>query len=193
VSALPAEAASAYPATAPAPAGSPKPQRRAGLRVVPAPAGRGAPLAPFVAVVIGLLVAGLATLLLLNTLLAQDAFRLHDLQQSGALLAEREQALERELTALESPGSVAERAEGLGMVPTTAPLFLRLPEGEILGARPEGLEGAADRDALDALESDGELVDGNAAEDAADSATDGAVAGGVLTDSSADGAEDASP
>jgi hypothetical protein len=68
------------------------------------------------------------------------------------------------VTALESPGSVAERAEGLGMVPATAPLFLRLPDGAILGAPPEGPEGAADRDALDALESDGELVAGTASQ-----------------------------
>lgn len=179
MTALPAETAPAYEAPTPATA---RPRRRSSLRIVPAPTGRPAPLAPFLAVVIGLLVAGLAALLLLNTLLAQDAFRLHDLQQSTALLAEREQALEREVTALESPGSVAERAEGLGMVPSMAPLFVRLPDGRILGAPPEGPEGAADRDALDALESDGELVEGTTAERSA-----------ADDDGAANDAEDASP
>ncbi|MCU1692003.1 MAG: hypothetical protein JWM64_1094, partial [Frankiales bacterium] len=53
--------------------------RAASLRLVPSR--RSTPRrAPFVAVVVGLLAAGLLVLLVLNTVLAQDAFRLHALQ-----------------------------------------------------------------------------------------------------------------
>ena len=158
MSALPAESDDSYddlraPTVAPLPAASaPARVRRAGLHVVPAARRSSAPLAPFVAVVTGLLVLGLAALLGLNTLLAQDAFRIHDLRQANARLGEREQALGRELAALESPATLAERAESLGMLPSSTPLFLRLPDGAVLGAAPEGGQGSADADALAAVE-----------------------------------------
>src|SRR3978361_1090226 len=60
------------------------------LALVPTPAR--ARRAPFVALVLGILLAGLVGLLLLNTASAQDAFRLHRLQASAAGAAEESPA-----------------------------------------------------------------------------------------------------
>ena len=89
--------------------------------------------APFIAVVVALLLTGLLALLVLNTVLAQDAFRLHQLQLDGRALADREQALARQVSDLQSPHSLAARATALGMVPGGSPAFLRLSDGKILG------------------------------------------------------------
>lgn len=94
--------------------------------------------APFVVVVVLILVTGLLGLLALNTVLAQDAFRLHALQVSSRVLADREQALQRQVADLQSPQSLAARATRLGMVPGGPPAFLVLPEGKVLGAPEPG-------------------------------------------------------
>lgn len=93
-----------------------------------------APRAPFVAMVVLLLAGGLLGLLALNTVLAQDAFRLHELVQDNKALVDREQTLEREVETLRTPRNLAERARELGMVPGPVPAFLRLPDGAVLGA-----------------------------------------------------------
>lgn len=89
--------------------------------------------APFVAVVVLILAAGLLGLLLLNTVLAQDAFTLHALQVQGRVLADQEQSLQREVERLESPQSLAARATALNMVPGGTRAFLELPSGRVLG------------------------------------------------------------
>ncbi|MCA1710107.1 MAG: hypothetical protein LC789_00095 [Actinobacteria bacterium] len=89
---------------------------------------------PFVVVVVLILLGGLLGLLALNTVLAQDAFTLHALQVQSRQLADREQALQREVADLQSPRSLAARATALGMVPGGPPAFLRLSDGKVLGA-----------------------------------------------------------
>jgi len=93
---------------------------------------------PFVATVVLLLLTGLLGLLLLNTVLAQDAFRLHALQVDGRALADREQELQRNVADLQSPRSLAARATSLGMVPGGPPAFLRLADGKVLGSAVPG-------------------------------------------------------
>jgi hypothetical protein len=116
----------------------PVPKGRGSLRIVPPAVTGKAARGPFLIVVVAMLAAGLLGLLALNTLLAQDAFRLHELQASGKALDEREQALEKEVEALQAPASLAARATALGMVPGGPPAFLRLPDGSLLGqADPE--------------------------------------------------------
>ena len=118
----------------PAPATPPPGARRAApLWLVPQRRSTAAK-APFVVAVVGLLVAGLLGLLLLNTIVAQDAFRLHDLQKQGRLLADREQELAKQVQGLQAPGSLSDHAIALGMVPGGPPVFLRLPDGAVLGA-----------------------------------------------------------
>lgn len=109
------------------------PRRRALLTVVPVREST-APRAPFAAAVVALLVTGLIGLLVLNTVLGKDAFALHALQVEGRKLADQEQFLIREVEALRSPATLAEKAATLGMVPAGPPAFLQLPGGEVLGA-----------------------------------------------------------
>ena len=125
---------SAAPAARPLRVGvTPVARRRPALELV-ATARRDAPRAPFVAVVVSILVAGLLGLLVLNTALAQDAFAVHTLSQDGRTLADREQSLSREVEALRSPQALAAKAAELGMVQAGPPAFLRLPDGAVLGA-----------------------------------------------------------
>ena len=116
-----------------APAAAPAlPRRRALLTVVPA--GEPQPRAPFAAAVVALMVVGLIGLLVLNTVLAKDAFKLHALQVEGRVLADTEQVLTREVEALRAPAALAATAAALGMVQAGPPAFLRLPDGTVLGS-----------------------------------------------------------
>ncbi|MBK5308059.1 MAG: hypothetical protein JJD92_15345 [Frankiaceae bacterium] len=119
------------------PAARPSARSAAYLRLV-ATRRSSAARAPFIAVVVGILAVGLLLLLLLNTVLAQDAFRLHSLQVQGRQLADQEQALQREVERLQSPASLANRAGALGMVPGGPPAFLRLADGKVIGAAVPG-------------------------------------------------------
>jgi hypothetical protein len=119
-----ARAAAAQPAA---------PERtRPALRVVPhraAIAGR----LPFAIVVGGILGAGLIALLLLHTMAAQDAFRLHDLQRQSAELRDTQQQLQVASQQAQAPAALAARAGRLGMVPTGSISFVRLRSGRLVG------------------------------------------------------------
>jgi hypothetical protein len=98
-----------------------------------------APRAPFVVLVVCLLVAGLGGLLFLHTALAEDSFRLHDLQVHSALLENEQQALEQRLALEASPKRLSARAQALGMVHSENPAFIRLSDGRILGKPKAGV------------------------------------------------------
>ncbi|HYN75091.1 MAG TPA: hypothetical protein VEV13_02740, partial [Candidatus Limnocylindria bacterium] len=90
----------------------PRPAPQAPLAVVAGPAPKhGRSL--FVALVVVLLALGLATLLALNTMLAQDAFVAQTLERRSAELAVTEQALAARVAIAEDPAQLAERARGL--------------------------------------------------------------------------------
>lgn len=114
-------------------AGAPAGRGQPSLELVPA-VRSALPRATFVVLLVSLLVGGLIGLLMLNTVLARDAFVLDSLKEQGRALADREQALEREVELLRSPQSIAVRAAELGMVQAGPPAFLRLPDGAVLGA-----------------------------------------------------------
>ena len=107
-------------------------KKSSALRLVPQRRSSAAK-APFVVVVVMLLVGGLLGLLLLNTLVAQDSFALHDLAKQGKALQQQEQDLARQVQALQAPAELAGRATRLGMVPGGPPAFLRLSDGKVLG------------------------------------------------------------
>ena len=108
------------------------PRRTAALRLVPQRRSSAAN-APFAVVLVCLLAGGLLGLLLLNTLVAQQSFRLHDLASRAAVLQEQEQAMTRQTQTLQAPGVLAARALRLGMVEGGPPAFLRLSDGAVLG------------------------------------------------------------
>lgn len=80
-----------------------------------------------------LLGAGLITLLLINTALAQGSFRLHDLQATSDRLADTQQALHESIDAAAAPERLAQQATALGMVPSQSAAFIRLSDGKVLG------------------------------------------------------------
>ena len=118
----------------------PKPaaKRTSPLRLVPQRHSSAAK-APFVIAVVALLVGGLLGLLLLNTLVAQDSFALHDLSKQGKALDLREQDLARQVQALQAPAALAARATSYGMVAGGPPAFLELPSGRVLGQPTAGV------------------------------------------------------
>ena len=92
-----------------------------------------APRTPFVLCVGGLLTLGLLGLLLLNTVLAQGAFTVHDLQRRTAALGDEQQRLQTVVSLQGSPLVLAEKARGLGLVQVRDPAFIRTSDGRILG------------------------------------------------------------
>jgi hypothetical protein len=84
-----------------------------------------------VTLLLGLLVAGLLALLLLNTWTAQDAFRLQALQHKQSQLDDTEQTLRQQADTLTDPAKLAARAQALHMVPGGPPAFVR-PDGTLI-------------------------------------------------------------
>jgi hypothetical protein len=108
------------------------PRTRPALRVVPGRAAIAGRL-PFAILVGGILGAGLISLLLLHTMAAQDAFKLHDLQRQAADLRDTQQQLQVATQQMQAPAALATRARRLGMVPTGSISFVRLRSGRVVG------------------------------------------------------------
>ena len=77
----------------------------------------------FVSVIGGI---GLMLLLLINTLLAQDAFELTSLKQEAKLVSDQREAIARQIDKLSSPEALTKSATALGMKPSENPTFLSL-------------------------------------------------------------------
>lgn len=114
-------------------AARPAARRRPTLTEVPAPAPAVAGNGMFALVVVAMLLGGMVVLLVLNTSLAQGAFELGALARTQSQLGVQEQKLLQNVALQESPESLQKRADGLGMVPVVAPVFLRLADGAVLG------------------------------------------------------------
>jgi len=126
----------APPAPAPAPARRPDrvpPRTRPGGATVPAPLPVALPRAPFLLVVVSIVVVGVLGVLVLNTRINENAFRLDSLRQQQATLDNQEQTLQRELAQRESPGELRAAAARLGLVPAGTPAFISLPDGQVVG------------------------------------------------------------
>jgi hypothetical protein len=107
------------------------------LRVAP-PAPISAPRAPFIAVVIALVVAGVFGILLINTKTNENAFELSKLQDQQADLNNKQQGLENEIAGYESTGNLDAAARRLGLVKAGPPAYIRLPDGRIIGVPTPG-------------------------------------------------------
>ena len=83
--------------------------------------------ATFLSVVSGL---GLLVLLLVNTLLAQDAFVLSNLKAEAKSVADQREAIARSMDQVSSPAALAAAATELGMKPSQSPVFLDLSPAE---------------------------------------------------------------
>jgi len=124
-----------------APAGVPRPRRRTPWisDVTPAPAPDEAalpvslPKAPFVLLMVGLVVVGVVGVLVLHTKINEGSFRLSDLRSTQAALDQQEQQLEQQLDELSSPGNLEAAAIRLGLVDAGEPAYINLPDGSIVG------------------------------------------------------------
>lgn len=137
-------------------------KERAHLRLVsplrPERASRGV----FAVLVTALLGVGLVAMLVINTQLAQGAFVVSDLVQQKAQLAEQEAVLNEQVAAAAAPDALSQRARELGMIPSETPVFLRVPDGAVLGkpkAAKVATTAAAPRIALPADATATEAVD----------------------------------
>lgn len=95
--------------------------------------GPAAARAPFVVLVLALAIGGLIGLVLLNTTVNENAFRLHDLDTRQQTLDKEEQRLEQARDDRESPQKLADRAKAMGLVPAGDPGFVVLPDGRVVG------------------------------------------------------------
>jgi hypothetical protein len=68
----------------------------------------------------------LLALLLINTLLAQDAFELSQLKDDLKLTSDQYEAVTHEIERISSPAVLAQEAKKLGMKPSETPTFLNL-------------------------------------------------------------------
>ncbi|WP_199431865.1 septum formation initiator [Qaidamihabitans albus] len=84
--------------------------------------------ASFVLVQMALLAVGVAATLWLSTQAIADSYRLEQLRQTNAGLAEQAERLQRQVTTQESPSSLADRAKALGMVPGGNPARIVVQE-----------------------------------------------------------------
>lgn len=90
-----------------------------------------APRAPFVLLVLILVSAGIVGLLVLNTEINENSYRLEQMRERQLALDTREQQLSSQLADRQSPGNLAAAARRLGLVPAHDPAFLRLPDGRV--------------------------------------------------------------
>ena len=102
------------------------------LRVAP-PVPISAPRAPFIAVVIGLVVAGVFGILVINTKTNENAFEISKLQDQQAGLNNQQQDLQNQIAGYESTGNLDAAARRLGLVKAGTPAYIRLPDGKIIG------------------------------------------------------------
>ena len=107
------------------------------LRVAP-PTPINAPRAPFIALVVAVVVAGVLGILLINTKTAENSFRIDTLQKQRAKLDSQQQDLENEIAAYNSPGSLDAAARRLGLVKADSPAYIRLPDGKVFGVPTPG-------------------------------------------------------
>ncbi|WP_145982637.1 MULTISPECIES: septum formation initiator [unclassified Pseudonocardia] len=108
--------------------------------------------AKFVLVVMVLLAVGLIATLWLSTAAAADSYALQEARQRTGGLTEQSEALRKEVSVLESPASLAQRAAAQGMVPVSDPARLVVaPDGRVdVVGEPQAAVAAAPPPAPDA-------------------------------------------
>ncbi|AVT32713.1 MULTISPECIES: hypothetical protein [unclassified Plantactinospora] len=118
------------------------PARRSRLRVAP-PMPVARPRVSFVALILVLVVGGMLGILVVNSKVNENAFRLERLQQQQSTLDIQEQELKQKIADAEVPGNLTARARQLGLVDSGPPAFIRLPDGRVIGVpQPAGGEPA---------------------------------------------------
>jgi hypothetical protein len=102
------------------------------LKVAPPPPVT-VPQAPFVGLILAVVVGGVLGILVVNTKINENSFRLDKLQKQQATLDLQQQQLEKEIARSEAPGNLTAQARKLGLVESGPPAFIRLPDGRVIG------------------------------------------------------------
>ncbi|MFD2763204.1 hypothetical protein [Micromonospora eburnea] len=110
------------------------------LRVAPPPP-VSVPQAPFVGLILVLVVGGVLGILAVNTKINENAFKLERLQQQQAKLDVDQQQLEKEIADQKAPGNLTANARKLGLVESGELAYIRLPDGKVIGV-PQPAESA---------------------------------------------------
>jgi hypothetical protein len=95
--------------------------------------------------VLVVVVAGVMGILVLNTKINENAFTLNHLQDQQSQLDKQEQQLDQHLADLESPNSLNRAALKLGMIPSSTPAYLQLPNGQVVGVPQPAAAGQSGR------------------------------------------------
>jgi cell division protein FtsL len=111
----------------------PRPQSKRALRLV-APVAKRARRTPFVVVLLAIVGSGLVGLILISTAMQAQTFELAELTTQARELETRQEALQREVSELESPENLGPLAVQHGMVPSQAPVYLQLSDGTVRGS-----------------------------------------------------------
>lgn len=90
------------------------------------------PRAPFVVLILVVVIGGVLGVLLLNTKVNENAFLLDDLRAEQAALDQREQRLEEQIAQADSPAQLTAAARRLGLVKADELAYLQLPAGELV-------------------------------------------------------------
>lgn len=106
------------------------PRTRTQTKAKPAPEPVEVPRPAFVGGILALVVAGIFGLLVLNTVINEDAYRLQELRTQAGELDQTEQALQDELSQLDTPVNLQAQAELYGMERPEKVTYLYLPGGE---------------------------------------------------------------
>jgi len=109
-----------------------RPKKSRAQRIV-APVTSRARRTPFVVVVLTVIGTGLIGLILISTTMQSQAFELARLTSQARDLQTEQESLQREVSDLESPEHLGPRALTLGMVPSSTPVYLELPDGKVRG------------------------------------------------------------
>ncbi|MEV0718576.1 hypothetical protein [Asanoa sp. NPDC050611] len=102
------------------------------LKVAPPPPVTG-PRVPFVALILLLVVGGVLGILVVNTKIAENAYQIERLKETGAALDIEQQQLQQEIAKAQAPGNLTAQARKLGMVGGGDPAYIRLQDGKIIG------------------------------------------------------------
>ncbi|GAA2137352.1 hypothetical protein [Glycomyces algeriensis] len=106
------------------------PRTRTETKAKPAPEPVEVPRPAFVGGILALVVAGIFGLLVLNTVINEDAYRLQELRTQAGELDQTEQTLADELSQFDTPGYLQSQAQLYGMERPEKVTYLYLPGGE---------------------------------------------------------------
>ncbi|OOB90271.1 hypothetical protein B0T42_12660 [Rathayibacter sp. VKM Ac-2630] len=110
-----------------------EPSERPRIEAVPAPASAPRPKLVYGIVAVAGLFAIIVVQLLVSVGLSQGAYQIAALQTEQKTLTRSNAEKQDTVDALSSPQNLATAAQGLGMVANTAPVYLRLSDGAVLG------------------------------------------------------------